>query len=86
MKIIKKVDKDFFEKILSGDKNFEFRLADFQCKVGDILILKEWDPKIKKETGRAIEKKITYILKTKELKFWTKKEIEKYGYQVLSLK
>jgi len=86
MKIVKKAWPEFFEKILDGDKNFEIRLDNFKCNPGDILVLKEYDPKTQKETGRVIEKKITYVLKTKDLKFWNKKDIDKYGYQVLSLK
>jgi len=86
MRIEKKTDKDFFEKILSGEKKFELRLADWECNPGDILVLKEVDPKTKEYTGRVLEKEITYILKTKELQFFTKEDIEKYGFQVISLK
>jgi hypothetical protein len=86
MKIEKKTWPDFFEKILSGEKNFDLRLNDFECKPGDILVLREWDPKNNSYTGRAIEKEVTYVLRTKELKFSTPKEIEKYGYQVIALK
>ena len=47
MRIEKKVWPKFFQKILDGDKTFELRLADFECKPGDILVLKEWDPETK---------------------------------------
>jgi len=67
--IEKKVWPEFFEKILSGEKTFELRLADFKCKPGDILILKEYDPQTKKYTGRTIKKEITFVIKTKDLKF-----------------
>lgn len=86
MKIEKKVWPIYFSKIISGNKTFELRLADWKCKTGDILILKEWDPKTKKFTGRMIEKKVAYILKTKNQKFWTKKEVDKYGFQIISFK
>jgi ASC-1-like (ASCH) protein len=86
MKIEKKVWPKYFNKIKSGDKSFEIRLADWKCKVGDVLILKEWDPKTKKYTGREIEKKVTYVLKTKDLKFWSKEEIEKFGLQIIAFK
>ncbi|MEK6800608.1 MAG: DUF3850 domain-containing protein [Nanoarchaeota archaeon] len=65
---------------------FYLRLADFKCNIGDILVLKEFDPKIKNCTGRVIEKEGTYVLKTKDIKFWTEDEINKHGLQVLSLK
>jgi ribosomal protein S17 len=86
VKIEKKVWPEYFQKIVNGDKNFELRLNDFDCNMGDILILKEWDPKTKKYTGRIIEKKITYVIKTKDIKFWPKEEIEKYGLQIISFK
>ena len=86
MKIEKKIWPEFFQKILEGDKTFEFRLADFECHPEDILVLKEWDPKTKKYTSRQLEKKITYVLKTKDVKFWTQEEMDKYGFQIISFK
>lgn len=85
MIIEKKTWPDFFQKIFDGSKKFELRLADFPCKEGDILLLREWDPKTKKYTGREIKKKITYMVNTKDLKFHNKEEIEKHGLYVLSL-
>lgn len=41
MEIEKKVWPQYFEKILSGEKTFEIRLADFECGLGDVLLLKE---------------------------------------------
>ncbi|GEM_PF-5186419 len=35
MKIEKKVWPEYFEKILTGEKKFELRLADWQCQAGD---------------------------------------------------
>lgn len=86
MKIEKKVWPEYFQKIIDGDKTFELRLADFDCNKGDILILKEWDPKTKKYSGRQIEKKVTYVIKTKKVNFWPKEDIEKYGFQVIGFK
>lgn len=86
MKIEKKVWPEYFEKILSGEKTFELRLADWKCKVGDILVLREWDPNKKEYTGRQIEKKVTYIAKTKDDKFFSKDAIEKYRYQIIGFK
>ena len=86
MKIEKKCHPEFFEQILNGNKTFELRLADWKCNVGDTLILKEWDPKSKEYTGRIVEKQIKYILKTKDIKYWSKEDIEKYGYQILALR
>ena len=86
MRIEKKVWPPFFEKILSGEKTFELRLANWDCHKGDILVLKEWDPATKEYTGRVIEKEVGYIVKTKDLDFFTKEEIDRYGFQVISLK
>lgn len=86
MKIEKKIWPEFFQKIIDGEKNFELRLADFQCNPGDELSLKEWNPKTKEYTGRVLEKEVTHVIKTKDVAFWTKEEIEKYGFQIISFK
>lgn len=85
MKIIeKKAWPELFEKVKSKKKNFDVRLADFKCLPEDILILREWDPKFKNYTGRVVRRKIKFIIKTKDIeKFWSKKDIKKYGYQVM---
>lgn len=83
MIIHKKTWKDYFEKVLAGGKKFDLRLADFEVKEGDTLVLEEWDPIAKKYTGRKIGKKVSYVLKTKDLKFWSEEETNKYGYQVI---
>lgn len=84
MKIEKKVWPKYFQAILEGKKNFELRLADFDINEGDILFLREWDPEIKDYTGRHLEKKIIYVLKTKDISFWPKEDVEKFGYQIIS--
>lgn len=85
-RIEKKVWPDYFEAILGGKKTFELRLSDWKCTEGDILVLREWNPKIKKYTGRKIEKKVTYVVKIKDIKFYSKEDIEKYGFQIISFK
>lgn len=84
--IHKKVWKEYFEKILSGEKQFELRLADFEVNEGDILVLEEWDEVAKIYTGRKIETTATYVLKTKGLTFWPQEDIDKYGFQVIQFK
>ncbi|MFH1247456.1 MAG: DUF3850 domain-containing protein [Candidatus Micrarchaeota archaeon] len=86
MRIEKKIWPKPFEKILTGEKTFELRLADWKCNVGDVLVLKEWNPAMKSYTGRQIEKTITYILKTKDQQFFSKQDVDKYGFQVIALK
>ena len=86
MIIEKKSWPEGFKKILEGEKTFDIRLADFECKPGDVLVLKEWDPKTKQFTGRKLEKKITFVSRTNELKFWAKKDTDKYGLLVIGFK
>ncbi len=84
--IEKKIWPSNFEKVLQGKITFDIRLADFECKPYDTIILKEWNPETQKYTGRTIEKQITYVLKTKDLKFWSKEEIDKHGLQIIGFK
>lgn len=86
MKIRKKTWTEAFEKVLSREKTFDARLANFDCKPGDILVLEEYDPKTKKYTGRKIEKKVTFVLNTKTQKFWSQSDIKKFGLQIIALK
>lgn len=86
MKIEKKIWPQFFEKIEGGEKTFELRLADFDCKPGDTLVLKEWNPDTRQYTGREMEKEVTYVIRTKDTKFWSPEDVEKYGYQIISFK
>ncbi|MBS3118941.1 DUF3850 domain-containing protein [Candidatus Woesearchaeota archaeon] len=85
-RIEKKVWPEYFQKILDGKKTYELRLADFECQEGDVLVLREWNSVDKQFTGRVLEKAVTYVGKTKNLTFWTKEEIEKYGYQIIAFK
>jgi len=85
-KIKKKTWPENFEKVLSGEKTYELRLADFKVEPGDVLLLEEWDPETKKYTGRKLEKKVSFVLKTKDVKFWNKEDIKKHGLQIISLK
>ncbi len=85
MDIRKKVWSKYFERVLSGEKKVELRIADFECKPGDVLVLEEWDPETKKYSGRKIRKKVSYVMKTKDAPFWTKEEIDKYGYLIMQM-
>jgi hypothetical protein len=83
--IEKKILPEYFEKILNGSRTFELRLADWSCVEGDTLILKEYDKNNHVYTGREITKKVGYVLTTKDLKLFDPLEVEKHGYQVISL-
>lgn len=86
MKHEKKAWPSYFQKVLENKKNFDLRLADWDCQEGDTLVLKEWDPKTKAYTGRIIEKEVTYVLKTKDMSLFSEEDVEKYGYQIIAFK
>ena len=53
---------EYFKAIEDGSKTFEVRKFDRQFKVGDILLLQEWDNLTGQYTGNETAKVITYIL------------------------
>lgn len=83
--IKKKTWSEYFELVKSGRKRFDLRMADFDIKEGDVLILEEWDPKTKKYTGRKIEKRAGYTLKFSINQFGQKDLIEKHGIYAIQL-
>ncbi|HAM37606.1 MAG: hypothetical protein UR96_C0023G0013 [candidate division WS6 bacterium GW2011_GWC1_36_11] len=85
-RIEKKTIPELFEKVLNGEKNFDLRIAEFGCEVGDILVLREWDPEMNEYTGRQLEKTVTFVMKTKDLKFWSQEDIDELGFMVMSFK
>ncbi len=83
-KIIKKAYEELFEKVLSGKKKFDLRLDDMEVKEGDILVLREINSN-REFTGREIEKEITFVMKTKDLGYWSEEEQNKKGFVIMSL-
>jgi len=57
-----KTVQPFFDEVLAGRKNFEFRKNDRGFETGDILILKEYDKESDTYSGREIKVKVDYIL------------------------
>lgn len=63
----------YFEHLLDGTKNFEYRINDRDYQVGDTLVLREWpfNPKFQardkpqgnRYTGRELTATVTYVLK-----------------------
>lgn len=53
---------EYFKEVSSGNKKFEVRKNDRPFKVGDTLILQEYDPQSKQYTGNELTFKIAYIL------------------------
>ncbi len=83
--IRKKIDKEFFGLISSGKKQFELRVADFELKEGDTLILEEKDTKTGKLTGRRIKKKVKDFFYKPLNKLGQIKNLKKYGVYVILL-
>jgi hypothetical protein len=86
MRIEKKTWPKPFQAIMDGIKTFDVRLADFDAKPGDVLILREFDPARGDYTGRVMEKPITFVINTKDQEFWTQDEIDQYGLQIFGFK
>lgn len=87
MKILKKVQHEYFEAVLEGRKQFEIRLADFKYKPGDTLVLLEQKQGEKGVSGRKLACEVLFTINTKIAeKFWSKKKINRYGLVVLSLR
>jgi len=85
--IKKKVQEKYFKAVTDGRKRFEVRLADFKCKPGDILILKEQKQETEKLTGRKLECEVLYKFNTKDIeKFYSKKDVKKHGLIVLAIR
>lgn len=51
----------YFEGIIDGSKLFEIRKNDRNFQVGDVVLLKEYNPDSKEYTGRKAIRQITYI-------------------------
>jgi hypothetical protein len=52
-----------FDAVERGEKRFEFRRDDRGYDVGDVLVLRRWDPKTGDYTGRWLRKRVTYVMR-----------------------
>jgi ASC-1-like (ASCH) protein len=85
MEIKKKIWPKYFQEILENKKKFEVRLADFEIKQGDILVLEEYNPETKEYTGRTIKKKVNFITKFNPAECYGLEDIKKYGFWEIEL-
>lgn len=94
--IHKKLSKEYFDEIATGQKTFEYRVNDFECEPGDILVLEEYEYGLgqattsgRRPTGRVLRKKVGYVGRTKGFDWLdrpdVKADFEKYGAQIISL-
>ncbi|WP_083629686.1 DUF3850 domain-containing protein [Tenacibaculum agarivorans] len=81
MKHYLKIFTEHFEEVHNGNKKAEIRFNDRDFKVGDILILQEFNHNSNSYTGRSTTKKITHILEDIDGEFGISD-----GYVLLSIK
>ena len=94
--VYKKISREYFEQVQSGQKTFEYRVDDFECEPGDILVLEEYEYEegeetvtARKPTGRVLRRRVGYVAHTKDF-VWLKRPdvreaFEQHGAQFLSL-
>lgn len=70
--------RGYFQAIQVGRKTFEVRFNDRNFKLGDDLLLQEFDNKTKEYSGNEVLCHITYILDNPEY--------VKEGYVIMSIK
>ena len=85
MEVRKKTWPDLFQLMLDGKKTTDLRLADFEIKEGDVLVLEEYDPKTRSYTGRVLKKKVKNLNKVKLTDFHTVEDISRHGHWVIEL-
>ncbi len=78
--IKKKTWPESFQAVLEGRKKFDLRLADFDLREGDTLILEEYNPETKQYTGRSIKKHIKWLYKWNPAKAYSAEQIEQFGF------
>jgi hypothetical protein len=52
---------EFYSKVVTGEKSFEIRRNDRSFAVGDVLILREFDPKTDQYTGQEVYRRVVYL-------------------------
>lgn len=72
-----KIRPEYFKAVVLGDKTFEIRKNDRNFKVGDVIVLHEWNEK-GGYTGKHTLVNITYVM--------TDSEFVKNGFAVLGIK
>jgi hypothetical protein len=93
--IHKKLSKQYFDLIASGQKTAEFRVADFECEPGDVIVFEEYEyehddsTRARKPTGRTMAKVAGHVGKTKDYAWLERPDVkaaaEQYGFQIISL-
>jgi hypothetical protein len=56
-----KIWPDYFKALITGLKPWEARENDRDYRVDDTMVLREWDPRFRRYTGRMAVATITYV-------------------------
>lgn len=81
-----KIHPEYFAEVVLGNKKSEVRLNDRNYRVGDVLLLCEWDKVSKSFTGRTERRRITHIQSLNRLMSEFGCECFRLEYVVLSVK
>lgn len=81
--IKKKIWPKSFDLLRKGVKKFEVRVADFKIKKGDTLVLREWNPRTGKYTGREMRRRTGQVFKFDLNDYGQKKLMVKRGFYVI---
>lgn len=57
-----KIWPEYFQAVSNNEKTFEIRKYDRDYRVGDVLVLREYDPTKQQYTGESVHVQVTYIL------------------------
>ena len=83
--IKKKTWPGYFNLVLSGKKKVEIRLADFDIKAGDTLVLEEYDPETKTYSGRTIKRKAKSIIKFNPTMMHRYEDMKDFGFYIIDI-
>ena len=80
MRVIeKKIWPEFFRAVKSGKHRAGLRLADFRLRRGDTLLLREWNPRTRRYTGRVVRRKVRWLTRLDIFKFYSPRGIKRHG-------
>lgn len=86
MKVVeKKIWPEFFRRVKARTKNVEIRLADFRIAKGDALLLREWDPKKRRYTGRTVRRRVRAVHRVDLFTFHSAALLRRYGVYAIEL-
>lgn len=81
----KRHGQSFSRKCWTEKKTTDLRLADFEIKEGDVLVLEEYNPETKSYTGRVLKKRVKNLNKVKLTDFHAPEDISKHGHWIIEL-